>query len=63
MRATMSLIALFACGVLSVISLDSTSSLVGVLPGVTAKSQGLGSGLSEKVRSYWQFYVPICYPL
>jgi len=34
MRATTSLIALVACGVLSVIALDSASSL----PGVTAQS-------------------------
>jgi hypothetical protein len=47
MRATTSLIALFACGVLSVITLDQASSL----PGAAAMSQGLGNGLIEQVRS------------
>jgi hypothetical protein len=43
MRATTSLIALFACGVLSVITLDQASSL----PGDAANSDDLG----EKVRA------------
>jgi hypothetical protein len=43
MRATTSLIALFACGVLSVITLDQASSL----PGGAASSHDLG----EKVRA------------
>lgn len=38
---------MFACGVLSVITLDQASSL----PGVIAQSQGVGSGLSEPVRA------------